>query len=300
MKDLQAYPISAKDLQSASPAAIVRTEYDDFPCSPYQIRNVIARDPVTGRDTILRTEYDWNMRPYDWAVCHAGSWIYRQHRYVWVAGTKRHHHCPVRWVKYGGTKAYVPLHPHDVAGKTPINLKHGVYQSADKKGDSVERVAFNSSTPVKVLNTAPKEFLKPYFPSLQHAETPRLEAHLVKDGFAPGKAGLGKDWRDCHHLRSQIAEHYAGHSGGAGWQKYYGDRTIGWPQRQLPRRKFGVEIGRQLLWRVFFRRRRFPRWRRWRRQLPWWWRIQRWWRRGRLPRWRWWWRWRSSGGGGHK
>jgi hypothetical protein len=192
VKDLQARPISAKDLQSASPAAIVRTEYDDFPCSPYQIRNVIARDPVTGRDTILRTEFDWNMRPYDWAVCHTGSWIYRQHRYVWVAGTKRHHHCPVRWVKYGGTKAYVPLHPHDVAGKTPINLKHGVYQNTDKKGDSVERVALNSSTQVKVLNTAPKEFLRPYFPALQHAEAPRLEAHLVKDGLAAGKAGSAK------------------------------------------------------------------------------------------------------------
>jgi hypothetical protein len=181
-------PSSAQTLQSASPTPILRTEYGDwFPCSPNRVRYLIARDPVTGKDKVLRTELDPNGAPYDWAVCHAGSWIHREHRYVWVAGTRRHHHCPVHWVKYGGTKGYVPIHPHDVAGKPPINLKHGVFETSGRKGESVQHVAFNSSTPVKLLDTTPKEFAKPYFPPLQRAETPHLEAHMVKDGVASFK-----------------------------------------------------------------------------------------------------------------
>jgi hypothetical protein len=183
----------SQSAQSAAPGAILRTEYDDlFPCSPERVRRLIARDPLTGRDTVLRTDYDPSGAPYDWAVCHAGTWIHREHRYLWVAGTKRHHHCPVRWVKYGGSKAYVPLHPHDVAGKTPINLKHGVFQTTGRKGESVERVAFNPKESVQLLSATPKEFLKPYFPPLQHAETPRLEAHLVNDRLAAGKEGATK------------------------------------------------------------------------------------------------------------
>lgn len=184
--------VSARALQSASPNAILRTEYEDeFPCSPNQIRRLIARDPLTGRDTILRTYVGSNTTPYFWAVCHSGSWIQREHRYVWVAGTKRHHICPVHWVKYGGSKGFVPIHPHDVAGKTPLNLKHGVFETG-RKGESVKQVAFNSTTSVKVLDGAPKEFLKPYYPQLQHTETPRLEAHLVKDGIGPVKEGAMK------------------------------------------------------------------------------------------------------------
>ena len=187
------HTVSVKDLQSAGPSAILRTEYDDpFPCSPNRVRRLIARDPLTGKDTVLRTELDPYASPYDWAVCHAGFWIQHEHHYVWVVGTKRHHLCPVRWVKYGGSKGYVPLHPRDVAGKTPINLKHGVFQTTGRKGESVEHVAFTADKSVKLLDTAPKEFLKPYFPPLQRAETPRLEAHLVKDGFVVSKEGAIK------------------------------------------------------------------------------------------------------------
>jgi hypothetical protein len=171
-------------LQSTSPNGILRTEYDDdlFPCVPGQVRRLISRDPVTGQETVLQTDYLAN-RSYSWAVCHTGSWIHRGHRYAWVAGTHRHHHCPVHWVNYGRSKAYVPIHPHDVAGKPPINLKYGVFETSGKKGDgAVERVAFDPSTSVKVLNTAPKEFRVQSYPLLQRAETPRVEAHLVKDG----------------------------------------------------------------------------------------------------------------------
>jgi hypothetical protein len=184
-------PASAKALQVASPSAILRTEYEEpFPCSPNQVQRLIARDPVTGRDTILSTST--HAAPYDWAICNAGTWIHRDRRYVWVAGTHRHHHCPVNWVKYNGSKAFVPIHPRDVAGKTPINLRHGVFQTTGRKGESVEHVAFNADTHVKLLPGAPKEFSHPYFPTLQHAETPHLEAHLVKDGLTAGREGGAK------------------------------------------------------------------------------------------------------------
>jgi hypothetical protein len=95
-------------------------------------------------------------------------------------------------VNYGRSKAFVPIHPHDVAGKPPINLKYGVFETSGKKGESVERVAFDPGTQVKVLNTAPKEFRAQYFPPLQRAETPRVEAHLVKDAVGPGRNANAK------------------------------------------------------------------------------------------------------------
>ena len=181
---------SGKSAQSstnmASSSAIVRTEDDYFPCSPDLIRRTIALDPLTGRKRVLGTALYPNAAPYDWAVCHSGSWIQHNRHYVWVAGTKRHHHCPVRWVKYDGKKGYVPLHPHDVAGKPPLNLKHGVFETG-KKNEPAHQVAFNAATNVKVLSGTPKEFLKPYYPSIARAEAPQLEAHLVKDH--PGVAG---------------------------------------------------------------------------------------------------------------
>jgi hypothetical protein len=151
---------------------------------------VIARDPATGRDTIVNTSTF--AAPYDWAVCHSGTWIPHGRRYAWVAGTHRHHNCPVTWVKYNGSKAFVPLHPHDVAGKTPLNLKNGVFQTTGRRGESVEHVAYNADTHVKLLSGTPKEFSHPYIPTLQHAETPHLEAHLVKDGLAAGRDGAMK------------------------------------------------------------------------------------------------------------
>jgi hypothetical protein len=171
----------AQGSTNAAPPAVVRIEDDYFPCSPDLFRRTIARDPLTGTDTVLRTETYLNGAPYDWAVCHAGSWIPHNRHYVWVAGTKRHHHCPVRWVKYGGVTGYVPLHPHDVAGKPPINMKHGVFETG-KKNEPALPVAFNAATNVKILSGTPKEFLKPYYPSLARADAPQLEAHLVKDG----------------------------------------------------------------------------------------------------------------------
>ncbi len=235
---------SAADAYLAShPGAILRTEDYIFPCSEFAVRDLIAVDPVTGKETIVGSEFvtdgypyfaGWpygvgfphrmssalrlsaslwgfdeyagfnGYEPWDWGVCHAGSWIRWQHRYVWVAGTKRHHHPPVRWVKHGRKVGYVPLHPRDVKGKPPINLKDGAFKPA-KKGDSitVERVNFEQGKPVKVLSEAPKEFRKPELEPLKIAEVPRAVAYSayqasmatknsVKTSAATGSSPIAK------------------------------------------------------------------------------------------------------------
>ncbi|MGA2217668.1 MAG: hypothetical protein ABSG51_06260, partial [Terracidiphilus sp.] len=74
-----------------------------FPCMPTSVVLRILRDRALG---VNRAEsFDFDMYPYRWAVCHAGSWIHRRHHYVWVVGHKIHHLEPVRWVKSGRTVA---------------------------------------------------------------------------------------------------------------------------------------------------------------------------------------------------
>ena len=122
---------------------------------------------------------------YQWAVCHAGSWVQQGRRYAWVASTTKRYHGPFRWVKYGGKEGFVPIHPKDVAGKPPLNLEHGVFAVAPGKlGGSggpgeLERLAYNPATPVKVLGSAPRAFREDTLARLQPAGTPRLEGHVL-------------------------------------------------------------------------------------------------------------------------
>jgi hypothetical protein len=166
---------------------LLYTEDDYFPCSPDQVHNLIARDPVTDKESILYSTLDPYDAPYDWAICHTGTWINRQHRYIWVAGTKRHHRCPVRWIKNGHDTGYVPLHPHDVVGKPPINLKYGVFCLTGRKGKSVERLAYDPGHPAKLLDSPPKDFRKPYLHTLAHVEAPKAEARMLREPNAGGK-----------------------------------------------------------------------------------------------------------------
>ncbi len=183
---------AAWQAQTADPLYF-EDDFDDpfFPCDPYAIRSWYAQDPLTLQMRLVDTELIGSPWPYEWAVCHAGGWGYggRRH-YVWVAGTKRHHRCPVRWVKNGSKRGYVPLHPKDVAGKEPLNLKHGLYETKGWKQGQVERVAYDHTKPVTVLDGPPKEFTRPVFVPLARAEAPRLEArNLMPHGVAsePGR-----------------------------------------------------------------------------------------------------------------
>jgi hypothetical protein len=198
---------TAAEYLANHPGVTLYTEDYTYPCSEAAIRDLYAIDPVTGREQFIASEFadfglpftgpfaypiGFPMRgfspfwafdafggyyPWDWAVCHAGSWIRWQHHYVWVAGGKRHHHRPVRWVKSGHTVGFVPIHPRDVAGKRPINLKDGLFTPTGRKGLPIERVAFKDDQPLKLLDEAPKEYRNPVLEPLKSADTPHAMAH---------------------------------------------------------------------------------------------------------------------------
>jgi hypothetical protein len=152
-------------------------DVDIFPCSPYQFGNWMM-DPIAD-DSLLDSD-GYSDDGFDWAVCHAGSWIQWRHRYVWVAGRRHHHRPPVRWVKVGNKRGYVPLHPRDGKGKEPVNLKHGIYVAQERKGGGMQRVAYEPGARVKVLADTPKEFREPQLPTLRAATAPALEGHPLR------------------------------------------------------------------------------------------------------------------------
>jgi hypothetical protein len=173
--------------QVPTPQPVQHFERDAFfPCPPTTIRSMIARDPATGRQTVLSSSLYQAAGPYDWAVCHAGSWIYRRHRYAWVVGTRRHHRCPVRWIKTGRSLAYVPIHPRDEKGKPPINREHGVFAIHGKQ--SVERITLNAGSSIKLLNTPPKEFRSVSSPALSRAGDPHVNAYRLAGTMVAGKS----------------------------------------------------------------------------------------------------------------
>lgn len=170
----------AKAARTGSPAPIQTREYEDnFPCQPASLRYRVARDSNTGRAQVVDTVIEPNPVPYDWAVCHAGSWTQRNHRYVWVAGHRRHHLAPIRWVRSGRSVGFVPIHPYDVKGRLPVNRKNEIFAIDNKNGHGIDRTHFDPERPIELLKAPPKEFSKTYFPPLPRAEVPHAEAHQL-------------------------------------------------------------------------------------------------------------------------
>jgi len=211
---------------ASHPGATMWTEDYTMPCVEYPIADLKAIDPVTGKEMVVDSMIDSSApytflggyprlgppyygggpylfagysgminSPWDWAVCHDGGWIRWRHHYVWVAGTKRHHKPPVRWVKTGRQVGYVPLHPKDVAGKPPINLKDGIILPA-KKGEAitVKRTDFKEGKPVELLAQAPKEFRSTEVEPLKIANAPQEEAYSAFSalGWKSAMATKGK------------------------------------------------------------------------------------------------------------
>jgi hypothetical protein len=170
-------------VRASAPFQIVDREAF-FACMPASVRYRVARDPVTGRERLI----DFGLVPnsYDWAVCHAGSWVHHRRHYVWVCGTKRHHLAPVRWVKSGKTVALVPLHPFDVKSRPPINRKEQVIAVSGKNGPRVEWMKFDPDRPIAMLKDPPKEFSRTVMPPLPRADEPHPVAHGIKDGNKEG------------------------------------------------------------------------------------------------------------------
>ena len=202
-------PTPVDNYLSSHPGATFYTEDYTFPCQAYSVRQLIAVDPVTRKEKLVASEFDtalmdpymmafphrntlpppaayytqyigyasyWQGGPWDWTVCHSGTWIRWNHRYVWVAGVHRHYHCPVYWVRNGHHEGYVPIHPRDVAGKPPVNLKEGLFQ-VNGKHSAVMHVDFEEAKGLKLLAEPPKEFRNTQLAMLKAVAMPKAEAH---------------------------------------------------------------------------------------------------------------------------
>lgn len=164
-----------------------------FPCSPYQVRTRVLKIPGTNNVTPLDSQLVRDPN-YNWARCHAGSWISRKHRYVWVVGPHKHHHPPCHWVRTGHSVGFVPIHPGDVKGQPPKNLKHGIILPPGKT-DAPERLTTVKPSQVKVLNEAPKELRGVPFPSLARVSTPSMVVqHQLNDPGSSGKEATTKSF----------------------------------------------------------------------------------------------------------
>jgi hypothetical protein len=191
--------------------ATVQSPYDQdyFPCADRLFPDWWLR-PHYGGAGLYPAGYAYGY-PWEWAVCHSGSWIHREKRYVWVAERHRHHHAPLRWVKVNGRTAYVPVHPKDQKGQPPINLKYGLFavKTETDKG-SVERIAYDPAAPVKVLAGIPKEFDKPSFAPLAAAEAPKVEARYVGQAYLPSSflsRGHSSEISFDHKSQSFVVSH---------------------------------------------------------------------------------------------
>ena len=117
---------------------------------------------------------------WNWAVCHTGSWIFQDNRYLWVpgSGNQIQYQPPVLWVKSGGRQGYVPLHPLDVAGHTPTNLGNGIIVRG-KNSLIEEPIKVDGHGSVKVLNSAPRGIREGYSISLARSDSPRIEGRIL-------------------------------------------------------------------------------------------------------------------------
>ena len=149
-----------------------------FACTPDALRYRMVRDPSTGSVRIVDRRLV-SALPYEWAVCHAGSWVRHRRHYAWVVGGKRHHVAPVRWVKDGRHVGFVPLHPYDVKDQPALNAKHIVFEVTGKNDLHVEPVRFDPSHHIEFLNDPPREFRSDVLRPLARAEEPRMEARSL-------------------------------------------------------------------------------------------------------------------------
>jgi hypothetical protein len=106
--------------------------------------------------------------------------------YVWVAGGKRRHSDPVRWVKNGRQVGFVPLHPFDVKGRPAINAEHEFFAVSGKNQIVVQPVKFDPGRPIEFLKSPPSEFNVAAMRPLTAVEAPRMEAHSLL-AVVPGK-----------------------------------------------------------------------------------------------------------------
>jgi hypothetical protein len=144
--------------------------------------------------------------PYTWAVCHSGEWIPYNNNYAWVAGTRRHHNCPVHWIKWEHTQIAVPIHPKDVKGKPPVN-REGLMPVKGKDGIQATPIRVEPGKPVQVLKSPPKEFRNPSQPVLARADAPRMQMMALRDNAKAGIAARTSIPMTFNHQQGFVTSH---------------------------------------------------------------------------------------------
>jgi len=151
-------------------------------------------------DELLRRQQAAARRPSAGAFnpqnCYAGIWVPYRRRYARVIVPPKkcvghgciHVHTPrPLWVRVGNKVGFVPRHPNDVHGKPPLNLKNGIFFPPAKSGAPIQRMAWNSSEQVKLLDKPPAEFQRPAIFRGTSVAAPEIRAHLVVE---PVRSGL--------------------------------------------------------------------------------------------------------------
>ena len=154
-----------------------------FPCGPnsfYYNMNIYRRTGMMplgayGTMGVYGGVYD----PYMWAVCHTGSWIYQDNRYLWVPGTQIHNEPPVQWVKYGNNRGFVPIHPRDVAGQAPVNIRNGMFGVGGRNSFGASPIKIENTGSVRLLNSPPRGFHEGYSISLARSDSPRMVGRIL-------------------------------------------------------------------------------------------------------------------------
>ena len=154
-----------------------------FPCTPDNVITLMLETMYPGYAHTLDPamySYAYYGAPWQWAVCHAGSWINLNNQYVWVAGVPTHQ-LPIRWIKHGTVIGFVPVHPYDIRGKAPTNDKNGFFAVNPKGVHPVERMALEAGQKVELLSQPPRVLRSEFVPPLARAEAPHMMAHEIND-----------------------------------------------------------------------------------------------------------------------
>jgi len=104
-------------------------------------------------------------QPWGWLPYHYGAWLFQPGiGWVWAPGTinsggrTAFHSATVAWVRSkAGTTGFVPLHPADAHGKTPINLAQGLFTAS---GGAISHVAGVAETQWKTEKSPPANALE--------------------------------------------------------------------------------------------------------------------------------------------
>ena len=120
-------------------------------------------------------------QPWFLPVCHYSRWVHQGARYRAVIRRKRIHH-PIHWVKLGKQTGFVPASPLDKKGKTPANLRHGIYVPSRKDDiDRIEHVEFKPGENTEILANTPKEFRVATLPEFAKTAPPEIRGRLLTE-----------------------------------------------------------------------------------------------------------------------